>query len=379
MYTVIHQQDFFGGLFAPDWIFNVAGVLQVMTWSSVVLESICWIFVWPLATRKLIVVHMWMLHLGIDLAMNLHIFQWVSILGWCSFLVVPEGRSKEQRKAEAENPSPSSASSFASITKRLICHTAFPLLVLVSLVAETAPISEIYRMTSDYDESVWPTLESIQTVQDSLSGWARSQFMEPLGLQQNIWNMYSNPSDVNSRIVAKISFEEDMEDSYWTSTEWTKLSALEKKHIYRQVLFWNSLHFEPIIQHALCHRLAREHKSAGTIRRIVLKLISVTTPPYPEEEVKSWMDSVRQTKFVGFRERMLYVYYPSTIPGEGEASIQNRRENFLYAWDDTTAGIWWDDLFYAKSEGRDEFVLVNHSDVVGSDESESDGWNSDEL
>ena len=51
MYFVVNQQDFFGGVFQPNIIYDCVGVLKVMTIASVLLECSCWFLVWPLRTR----------------------------------------------------------------------------------------------------------------------------------------------------------------------------------------------------------------------------------------------------------------------------------------------------------------------------------------
>jgi hypothetical protein len=393
IYNVIHQQDFFGGIFAPDWMYNVTGVLQVLTIASLILECTCWIAIWPAITRKFVVVNMLLFHLGIDFAMNIHIFHWLSILGWCSFLVEPDNSNNKNPVGESKgevnlvkHATSTPSSSFARM-RHLVVNIVFPLMWLFVLVVETTPVFDMYRLTKEYQDTIWPILSNIVAVQDEISERAREVFLEPLGLKQKIWNMYSKPGLSNSRIVAKISFDgEDVEDTYWISTEWTKLSVFEKKHMYRQVLFWNSLHFEPIIQHALCKRLAKmfETDDKGAIQRIVIKELSVQAPSHSRIRKSRWMDPARQSRLVNLQESVLYVYNPTTIPGEGATTLSDPEDDFDYIWDDLVDGLWWDDVFYAQIGGRSEYILLDypyHDELESRSESQlqNDGSRTDEA
>ena len=83
----MHSNDFFGGPITPDFLFNRRGPLQIMTWLSLVVECSCIIFIWPLYSRKVVFVAIALLHLGIEGAMNMHCFEWLTMIGWSLFLV----------------------------------------------------------------------------------------------------------------------------------------------------------------------------------------------------------------------------------------------------------------------------------------------------
>jgi Vitamin K-dependent gamma-carboxylase/ShK domain-like len=92
---VIHTTDFYGGIFNPDCIFNRMGPLMIMTYASLFLECACLLtaWIWPVAT----VAAMYGLHLGIELAMNMHCLEWLCMVGWLVFLVRP---IKEEEKSD---------------------------------------------------------------------------------------------------------------------------------------------------------------------------------------------------------------------------------------------------------------------------------------
>jgi len=91
MYYIIHHHDNLFGLtiFAPDFIYNRVLPLKLMTWASIILECSSLLLVWSKATRMPTVIIMMIFHFSIDLAMNLHVFQWLMIVLWLSFLAEP--------------------------------------------------------------------------------------------------------------------------------------------------------------------------------------------------------------------------------------------------------------------------------------------------
>jgi len=441
MYNVIHQQDFFGGLVCPDWFFNRMGTLWILTYISLIIECTCWIFVWPTASRNFVVVTMVLFHLGIDLSMNIHVFHWLSILAWCSFLVEPKtttaaatttttddskNKNHHQQRQRTftnkggpktdnvvdENSTNKMHHSFTSAlrikpflrrTKHALVDTVFPLLWLVILIVQTAPVYDMYRLTASWtyqQQKAWPIrmMSKVVELQDSISDWVSPLLLQPLSLHhQTVWNMYSAPSRGNNRITAKISFigngdkddrsssssindtsnvhgdDSDGDDNtiYWVSTEWTKLSVIEKKLMYRHVLFWNSIRFEPLVQHRLCQYLAQRYGSVTTqIETIVLNKVTVKAPPYYTiRKTSSFMDPARQSRLVHLVEEVLYIYEPGVAsPGEGFFSNIDEDDEedgddyiFGYVWDDVFDGIWWDGIFYEHVYGTvDTFVLSEY-------------------
>jgi hypothetical protein len=65
--------------------------IKLLTWSSLLLENLALFTIWPLRSRQATVVAMVLFHVGIDITMNMHIFELVSILGWLFFLARPMG------------------------------------------------------------------------------------------------------------------------------------------------------------------------------------------------------------------------------------------------------------------------------------------------
>jgi hypothetical protein len=89
IYRLTYGIDDYPGIFNPYIIFASYGPLKVLCWSALILESTCYWTVWVPALRKISVVLMILLHIGIDLSMNMHMFEWLSCIGWTVFLIQP--------------------------------------------------------------------------------------------------------------------------------------------------------------------------------------------------------------------------------------------------------------------------------------------------
>ena len=90
-----------------DWLFNRLFFVKLQTWISLALECICIITIWPTATRKLTFVAIVILHIGIEMALDMHIFEYISVLGWICFFVKPEKTTTKTEVNKIEKDSSS--------------------------------------------------------------------------------------------------------------------------------------------------------------------------------------------------------------------------------------------------------------------------------
>jgi len=88
LYWVIYDK-YFGGIFSPDILFNRIPALSIMSYAAIWIESTAWITIWIPKLRYFSFLEALALHLGIELSMTLHMFEWLAIMGWCTFLVQP--------------------------------------------------------------------------------------------------------------------------------------------------------------------------------------------------------------------------------------------------------------------------------------------------
>lgn len=86
MYYVARMEDY--GWRSPipvEW-FDSMFVARLFTWSSLAVEFLLPIFLWVPRTRRLAVVVGILFHLGIEVTLNLFLFQWLMMLGLIAFL-----------------------------------------------------------------------------------------------------------------------------------------------------------------------------------------------------------------------------------------------------------------------------------------------------
>ncbi|VEU40055.1 unnamed protein product [Pseudo-nitzschia multistriata] len=291
-----------------------------------------------------------------------------------------------------------------------------------------------------YDDVVLPGLRDLQNHHPVLVGLDR--FWRFWGIQQGPWSMYAAVQDSNTRIVAKVVLkkekqENDNDDSngnnskqkqddkeedndeiafYYSSPEWSgpmlSASAWERKKRYRQILFWNAVHFEPTVQHDICKRWGRaavlasgrrdapggsgDHKNwQKAIDHVVLKQLTIGTPPPPVSS--SFWEPVATNKgvFIDYEESLLYVYVPdwSSLPDHqgdpssesdgntgSEGAVERRRSerkaildrgsseeahhryNYDHGWDYDRGGVWWDGSFHRYCKARKEFSLNGYTE-----------------
>jgi hypothetical protein len=86
LYYVSRLDDLFGHYPIPASILESLGTLQLMTWSVLATELSLPLLLWLPRTRRLGMLLALGLHLGIEYAMTLFLFQWVMLLGLLSFV-----------------------------------------------------------------------------------------------------------------------------------------------------------------------------------------------------------------------------------------------------------------------------------------------------
>ena len=88
LFYVSRMDDVFGRLWLPDTLFVTDWIVRMSTWSVLGLETLLPLLLWLPATRRLGVVLAIGLHLAIEYAMHLFLFEWIMIAGVLSFLAV---------------------------------------------------------------------------------------------------------------------------------------------------------------------------------------------------------------------------------------------------------------------------------------------------
>jgi ShK domain-like len=203
-----------------------------MTWSSLVVECLCIFFIWPLATRNITLVAIVMLHVGIDFSMNMHCFEWMSIMGWLFFLVRRE--SPNDKKATV------ATTSHSTIRRGLV--NIFLLSLITIFVVDSVPLYELADLIPLKRDNV------ISSILREWNGYRQSvlyptffePFMYPLGLFQGTWNLFTGTNDHNYRYEVQVRLLNGTEISAHTSPDWGALTWYEQKRWQRPMTFYEN-------------------------------------------------------------------------------------------------------------------------------------------
>lgn len=243
-----------------------------MTWASLCLECTGFVLVWFRPLRPVVVAAMILLHVGIDMTMNMHIFEWVSIIGWFMFLFESEDKETSSHLKHA-------ADAGLWYQRRWLINT-FLVAVLTILFVDTAPLLELYDslLPLVYNEDIpvattSPGEMDASTISMSkralnmlfyMNQW-RSQyfnnpigipFLYPLGLYQGVWNLYSGAPDTFCRYeifmhtydvsdtrgdTSDLKTPDDRVISIFVSPDWGVLNWYEKKRWQRPMTMYEKL------------------------------------------------------------------------------------------------------------------------------------------
>ena len=234
VYALAHTWDRYPGIWTPDWLFNRLGPLQVMAWFTLGLELMAPITLWIPRFRKPTLCLVILLHVGMEVALNMHLFESLTILGFCSFLVDKDKKDKNQsfhqpnsqqsksphRKnntlentgtsSVSKSPSTSILSSPTSTTParspwRIAAHVGGHLVFLflaTIIVVGSLPVAELNRVWSQWflglPESSLGTV--LQQGQYNVMQGARP-VVQTLALEQHIWTLYGGSASSTNRIV----------------------------------------------------------------------------------------------------------------------------------------------------------------------------------
>lgn len=315
MYRITHTNDFFPGIFNPDFLFNRVLPSKLITWMSLFIELTCFLTVWVPILRIPTLTVVFFFHVGIDLAMNMHTFEWSSILAWASFLVQSDPNS----------------------TKRpgLMCKSLGNAIVVGALFvfwADPLPVEIIHNLTpEDPSNYMSRTLHNVT--------WAMAEYQQlaydrihPLlavtGIEQGYWNMYSGwPDDSNCRLDAIIRFRDGTNDT-WTSPNWLNKTWLERKRYARVMDYYENI--EQQISRAawesLCFYLARKYGS--DVRSVDLgKYSERSVYPLPQDYNHGWFQVLRQFPMKQSKRKQLWFI----TNDEGEFARKGSRKSLLSA------------------------------------------------
>jgi hypothetical protein len=82
MYTIFQLDDFSFRGPVPDLIRQSLWCSRAFSWTTVAIELSVPVLIWFEETRRMALVAVLLLHIGIEYSMNLFLFQWIMIAGW---------------------------------------------------------------------------------------------------------------------------------------------------------------------------------------------------------------------------------------------------------------------------------------------------------
>lgn len=109
LYYVSRMEDVFGRLAVPDGLFETEWMLKSATWGVLAVETLLPVLLWIPRTRRLAIVLGIGLHLSIEVAMHLFLFEWIMIVGLLSFLAPRPSRARGEAPVHSGHVKPRSA------------------------------------------------------------------------------------------------------------------------------------------------------------------------------------------------------------------------------------------------------------------------------
>jgi hypothetical protein len=322
IYHIAHCTDFYPGIFNPDVLFNRLWFLKLSTYISLFIETVCWNFIWPRATRKIVLALVFLLHIGIELTMTMHVFEWVAMVGWLVFLVDPDATIGSKDAGTSGTKSPTHPR--INMWRKLVDTLAFSVFVFVYAV-DCAPrgddllslVPVQYRQLVDRYYN-----QPLVYANDHLTLLRSAQYF---GLTRGPWNMYAGDQTAyNVRYEATIRFNGTNNDpadnmATWWSPDFASMSGWEKKLHTRNMNYNEYLYSSevaPLI--ALCEHVARLYdgvahngdrldRSVHSVR--LVKHWEMSVPPPADLD---WFHApARQPLLTGWEH--MYTFFPLTF------------------------------------------------------------------
>jgi hypothetical protein len=284
IWRVSHMNDFYGGPFNPEFVFNVLGPLKLLCWASLAIESTCWIFIWPKATRIPMLVAIVGFHVGIDLAMNMHCFEWLAILGWMSFLATPGIPDAALPKADKHNT--------AQPKKRCVYRWSGNLLLATHLL-HTWASTNAGGFIEDAAPSVFkPIFKGYNDAAKHIETLAEP-FATTLGLKQGPWDMFAGIVDTRHKAFLINVTLIDGEVIESSSPDWDSMTWWQKKRYMRPMDFSENLSAKRNVHghKAICQAFAREYDNVATVE---LSFAWRDAPDVPPTDLGWWDYPARQ-------------------------------------------------------------------------------------
>jgi Vitamin K-dependent gamma-carboxylase len=316
LYRVIHGTDFYPGIFNPDFLFNRMWFLYIATYLALLVEGLGWLLIWPLYTRRITLIIILLFHVGLDVAMTMHIFEYLTMVGWLVFLVEEPKRIEEcaphSQIEESLDPSSAVVEETSSpdefvhkqerITKkdglpvkwtmRRLVDTSIFLVFFIMFAAENISGSDITFLTP---KRFQPYVQKYLAAPLEYFFWSTPvrNILAWSGLHCGPWTVYGGePDDTNHRYEAEIRFfpsgypessdQIDIPLVLWKSPDYGSLNGWQKKRHTRNMNYLEYVADSGPAQIALCEYLSRQFarpdRRVSSVRLIGYMDYSVPVP-----------------------------------------------------------------------------------------------------
>lgn len=275
IYYISYGIGDYPGIFNPDFLYGRYGPLKLMAYTAMLLEGTCYISVWIPATRKLSIALMLILHIGIDLGMNMHMFEWLSILGWFVFLIQPTPTivgeiNTEEIKSPSGKKTLGVKTSILSLCKKTLTNV-FVASFIISISLDSAPWNEIGKFLPT---ALKPARRKLMDARTKYFTYGLDYYLTSIGLSQGgDWGMYTDVfASINKYRIDAMLTNGTRVDNIWRSPDWSKMSNWHRKFNSRNINYYGHL---PESEGELLHLMELASKPFLEQRNIVYSLTFV--------------------------------------------------------------------------------------------------------
>lgn len=219
------------------------------------------------------------LHLGIESTMNMHVFEILSIVGWCMFFIQPDVSYQEYERISSKTTSRTATSRYFQDMTYTWFINIFLMTLITIFVLDTFPLYEIHEILEGLMtvplSSILPTITSTSKL-SFVSGLANTitnvqtkllylnslrqdyffpyvmKYLYPIGLYQAVWNLYSGAPDTNCIFTTNIttytivhnsnnSSDHQLNSYAYVSPDWGTMPWYTKKRYQRPMTMQEKL------------------------------------------------------------------------------------------------------------------------------------------
>jgi len=242
------------GRFYPNFViellYNRMLPIQIQTYLSLVIEVLCVVTIWPMKTRKITFIAIVFLHIGIELCLLMHIFEYLSVLGWVCFFVYPndnDGNTSkpestttstsmlvEKEKSEKGKGTSSAVSSSSSLygpkrSKKIIIDTVVAVSLLYLLIFNIFPFQQVTLLIPTFFSKLLYTIIH----PPRFMGHRLTVLSQTIGIHTGPYILFAGkPPHSQARLTAVIRFNDGTDPILYQDAEWAVSSYLQREIDY---------------------------------------------------------------------------------------------------------------------------------------------------